>query len=111
MQRLVRVESAAHGTLFARVIQHVATEGRERVWLRPLLLDDKSGFVDLRGGSDIVLDKDKVEDVEAEMRLRVDINLAATEADFESRVVTDERWAESGTRALMDFVKGLGEKG
>lgn len=115
LKRIVKVESQGCGTLFAEVVQEVAPKedaqgAKERVaklWLRPLLLDNEDTFMDLRGGSDLVLEAGRVVEVDGEMRTRVAVNLAATEGDVVSRTVSDERWKESTSNALLEFVRSL----
>lgn len=103
------------GTLFAQVVQevmpaHTQEGARRKVWLRPLLLDGYADtFVDLRGGSDVFIEAERVEQVEEEVKVRVEINLAATEGDWMGRVVEDERWGESAAGALLRFMTSLVE--
>lgn len=107
-KKIVKVESGDLGTLFAEVVQEV-TEGEGKLWLRPLLLDkgDEGTFLDLRGGSDVFLQKECVRDVDEETKTRLHINLLATESDVLSRAVSDERWNDVGSRALFAFINGL----
>lgn len=108
--RLVRLESPGYATLFARVVQNVTSpDGTKRVWLRPLLLDAPTGgFVDVRGGTDLVLPDHLIsDDVQGEMYTRVVANLAATEGDVEARAVNDDGDGidTSARTALMEFVR------
>lgn len=114
-KKIVKVESDGCGTLFAELVQEVGGEEvdgeyvAEKMWLRPLLLDSDVGgtFVDMRGGTDLVLEADKVSEVDAEMRTRVWINLAATESDVLERAVSDERWNENASKVLLVFLKSI----
>lgn len=107
-KKIVQVKSPGYGTLIAELIQEIeAKEGtKQKFWLRPLLLDgEKEGFMDLRGGSDVFWEGGSVEEVAGEKRVRVEINLAATEGDVIGRVVRDDDWRESTSLALLTFMK------
>jgi len=117
--KIVKVESKGGGTLFAEVVQEtVVANDRDgsgnrqpKMWLRPLLLNSEveNTFMDLRGGTDLVLEASKVSEIDSETRTRVTVNLAATEADALDRAVSDERWNESGSKALLVFMRSLSE--
>eukprot|EP00177_Eucheuma_denticulatum_P001217 GFKZ01002196.1.p1 GENE.GFKZ01002196.1~~GFKZ01002196.1.p1 ORF type:complete len:204 (+),score=33.88 GFKZ01002196.1:182-793(+) len=114
---LVRVVSPGFGTLFAQLVQRVEGTregGGVKFWLRPLLLDAceeiGGGFMDLRGGNDVFIDagEERVQRVAGEMRLRVEVNLAATESDCVGRLGEDaDVWAEGTQAVLMRFMKSL----
>lgn len=66
--------------------------------------------MDLRGANDVLIDagEDRVQRVGGEMRLRVEVNLAATESECVGRFGDDaERWAEGTQSVLMRFMKSL----
>ncbi|KAI0560003.1 hypothetical protein FGB62_128g014 [Gracilaria domingensis] len=109
-RRIVKVEKEGFATMFAEVVQEPNDE-RGRMWLRPLLLSShlKDTAVDLRGATDVVLDKKCVSEVDSETRLRLSVNLIATEHDVVGRVLSDERWDEVGTNAVLSFMKRLSE--
>lgn len=109
-KRLVKVANRGYGTLFAEVVQEI-DEGEGKLWLRPLLLDsddkDENTFVDLRGGSDLVLSKSRATELDDETKIRVTMNMVATESDLIDRALSDERWNEIGSTALIKFMTGL----
>lgn len=116
LKKVVKIECEGHGTMFAEVVQEIgpqsAREGKQakprRVWLRPLLLDHLDTFMDLRGGTDLVLDAAKVADVSNETRTRITANLAAIEGDMLSRQEASEwRWQDATSTAVINFVRDL----
>lgn len=108
--QIVSLISPGYATLFAKLIQEVTTTGgKARVWLRPLLLDASSGFVDLRGANDLVLDQSLVRQVDPLTVTKLRVNLAATEADVSSRAAVDDAVGHLASRALVDFMRHLSD--
>lgn len=109
-RKIVKVEKLGFATMFAEVVQEI-DDGKGRIWLRPLLMDShgQDGFVDLRGATDVVLEKTSVSDVDSETKLRLSVNLMATEEDVVGRVVSDENWDKVSTNAVLLFLKKLSE--
>lgn len=107
-KKIVKIHSHGFGTLFAEVVQELGEE-QEKVWLRPLLLDsdESATSVDLRGGSDVVLERCQVEDVDSETSFRISVNLMATESDLLGRALSDDRWNEISSKAVMTFMRTL----
>lgn len=96
--------------LFANVIQNIAPkDGVSRVWLRPLILDNDTGFIDVRGANDLVLDADLVQAVAPELCTRLEVNLAATEAEFLSKCALDDQVCRVASSALVDFMHHVGQ--
>lgn len=110
-RKIVKVEGHGFATMFAEVVQEV-DNAKGNMWLRPLLLTNrnKDTSMDLRGASDIVLEKKLVQNVDNETRLRICVNLMATEEDVVDRVLSDERWDEVSSRAVLMFMKKLSEE-
>lgn len=113
-KKIVKIESASHGTLFAEVVQEIEPQSApekpnalKKLWLRPLLLDGEETYMDLRGGNDLFLDAAKVTDISSETRTRVTVNLAVAEGDLIDRAVADERWKEATSAALIAFMKSI----
>lgn len=107
-RKVVKVESRAFGVLYAEVVQEVQNV-KAKVWLRPLILNsfEDDTFLDLRGGSDIVLDSEVVEDVDSDTRLRLSVNLLATEGDVVSRAISDDDWNVTSSKCVMKFLQTL----
>lgn len=113
---LVRICHPRDGTtLYAHRVQQTSGRGGgaggvARVWLRPLLLDGDEGFVDVRGGADLVLDASVgAQEVASELATRVRVNLAATEAEVQARAALDDAFGGLAAQALLEFVRKLGE--
>lgn len=106
---VVRVVTANHSTLFAAVVQHIDAAHRPpRVWLRPLLLDGRTGFIDLRGASDLLLDTCFVkDDVDARTSTSLRATLAATEPDLASHTTEEDPYSHVASTALVEFLKTL----
>lgn len=106
---VVRVVTTNHATLFAAVVQHVDAANRPpRVWLRPLLLDGRTGFIDLRGATDLLIDLNFIkDDVDARTRTSLRATLAATEPDLPTHGTEGDSYLQVASAALVEFLNKL----